>query len=418
MIASARTRRFLALANEAVVELSRRKLRSLLTLLGLIFGVASVVAMQGVGEGSRREALRLVESLGLRNLIVDRVVGSGEQIKETRARSLGLTRADARAALEVIPGAVAFAAEKRVAAFSVFSDEGGGDMQVSGVGADYFALASLRLDSGRGLTVGDEDTAAPVVVLGYQAARQLFPRGNALDQFVKVNHVWLQVVGVLADRDLGADRFEGVSLNVESNRLFIPLSCALRRFRFAALDDEIDRFVLQLADVEHLSADARLLTRVLNLRHADVADYTVLVPQQLYEQHQKTQKIFAVVMGSIAGVSLLVGGIGIMNIMLANVLERRREIGLLRALGARRSDIVAAFMSEAVILCAVGALAGLLAGFALAYIIAAFAAWKVAWSMSFVAISTLLCALTGVAFGVYPALQAADLDPIAAIRAE
>jgi putative ABC transport system permease protein len=230
--------------------------------------------------------------------------------------------------------------------------------------------------------------------------------------------VWLRVVGVLADRDLGKDKFEGVALGAESDRIFVPLASTLARFRFPPIEDEIDRFMLGMKDPEQLAAGARVLSAVLDQRHGGVADYSLIVPQQLYRQHQKTQQIFSIVMGAIAGVSLLVGGIGIMNIMLANVLERRREIGLLRALGARQRDIVERFLREAAVICASGALIGLAFGAALAYLIAAFAGWQVAWPPFLILISTLLCALIGMAFAVYPARQAAQLDPIAAIRAE
>ena len=406
-----------AVWREAIEELSRRKLRTLLTLLGLIFGVGAIVAMLGVGEGSRREAQRLVESLGLHNLIVERTQQDPDTLKETRARSLGLTLADARAARDVVPGVDAFAAEKRIRTYAVFSDSGKSDAQASGVTADFFPLAALRVGQGRALTPEDDDTLAAVAVIGHQVAHNLFPDGHAVGQLIKVNHVWLRVVGVLADRDLGRDKFEGVALGLESNRVFVPLASALARFRFQPMEDEIDRCMLRVANPELLPSSARALTAVLDQRHAGAKDYSLIVPQQLYEQNQKTQRIFSIVMASIAGVSLLVGGIGIMNIMLANVLERRREIGLLRALGARRNDIVVRFLREAVVICVTGAVIGLIFGAVLAYLIALFAGWQVAWAPLLILLSTAACAAIGMAFAVYPARQAAALDPITAIRA-
>ena len=180
----------------------------------------------------------------------------------------------------------------------------------------------------------------------------------------------------------------------------------------------MDRFLLRLDDPQRLAAGAGVLAAVLDQRHAGMADYQLIVPQQLFQQHQKTQRIFQVVMGAIAGVSLLVGGIGIMNIMLANVLERRREIGLLRALGARRRDVVAQFLREASVICIAGALLGLVLGAILAYLIAAFAGWQVAWAPVPILFSVSFCALVGMAFGVYPARHASRLDPIAALRHE
>ena len=403
---------------EAFEELSRRKLRTGLTLLGLIFGIGAIVAMQAVGEGSRREALHLVEGLGLNNLIAQVRQQDDQALKETRARSLGLTLADAHAARDVVPGATDWAAEKELRVDSIFSDVAASDAGASGVSPDYFALSALKIEQGRGFVAADDADVAPVVVLGHQAAHSLFPAGNAVGQPIKVNHAWLQVIGVLADRDLGGDKFEGVQLGLETNRVFMPLSTARLRFRFQPLDTEIDRVVLRLADPATMADGAQVLSALLDQRHAGVQDYTLLVPQQLFQQHQKTQNNFRVVMGAIAAVSLLVGGIGIMNIMLANVLERRREIGLLRALGARRSDIVAQFLRESTVICAAGALLGLAFGAMLAYLIAAFAGWQVAWAPLPILLSTVLCAAVGLAFGVYPARQAAALDPIAALRVD
>ena len=402
----------------AVEELWRRRLRTLLTLLGLIFGVGAIVAMQAVGEGSRREALRLVESLGLRNLIAEVKPQDEATLKESRARSLGLSVADAHAALAVVPGAEKFAAEKRVRTHTVFSDTGRSDAQASGISADWFELSSLQVAKGRALGVDDERTLAPVAVIGHQAAADLFPGVDPLGRLLKVNHVWLEVVGVLADRDLGEDDFEGVQLGSESNRVYVPLASARARFRFQPQEDEVDRFLLRLDSPAKLAAGAGVLSAVLDQRHASIADYQLIVPQQLFQQHQQTQRIFQVVMGAIAGVSLLVGGIGIMNIMLANVLERRREIGLLRALGARRRDVIAQFLREASVICIAGALLGLLFGAILAYLIATFAGWQVAWAPLPILLSAGFCALVGLAFGVYPARQAAQLDPIAALRHE
>ena len=403
---------------EALDELSRRKLRTGLTLLGLIFGVGAIVAMQAVGEGSRREALRLVQGLGLTNLIVEAQTADAESMRERRERSLGLTLTDARAALAVTPGAARFAAEKQVKTHAVYSDAGAGDAQASGVTPGYFELASLRVSQGRALEEADEESMASVAVLGHQAARTLFPDGDAVGRAVKVNHAWFEVVGVLADRDLSADQFQGVQLGIESNRVFVPLASARARFRYQPLEDEIDRFWLRLAQAEQVAPAAKVVAAVLQQRHAGVDDYKLVVPAQLFRQHQQTQRIFRVVMAAIAAVSLLVGGIGIMNIMLANVLERKREIGLLRALGARRGDIVAQFLREASVICGLGAMFGLLFGGLLAYLIAALAGWQVAWAPVPILLATVTCAAVGLAFGVYPAKQAAALDPIAALRTE
>ncbi len=403
---------------EALQELSRRKLRTGLTLLGLIFGIGAIVAMQAVGEGSRREALKLVQGLGLNNLIVEARSFDADTLRENRNRSLGLTVADASAALAVVPGAQHFAAEKRIKSHAVFSEQGGSDAQISGVTPDYFELATLSVAQGRTLTAEDAAGLASVVVLGNQAAHSLFPEGDAVGQPVKLNHAWFEVVGVLADRDLSSDKFEGVQLGLESNRAFVPLSSARARFRLQPMEDEVDRFWLRIDDPARIAEAARVTAAVLDQRHAGIDDVSLVVPAQLYRQHQETQRIFQIVMAAIAGVSLLVGGIGIMNIMLANVLERKREIGLLRALGARQRDVIHQFLRETFVICVLGALMGVAFGGLLAYLIATLAGWQVAWAPVPIFIATAACALVGLAFGVYPARQAAQLDPIAALRTE
>ncbi len=404
---------------EAFDELARRKLRTGLTLLGLIFGVGSIVAMQAVGEGSRREALRLVEGLGLNNLVVEATAPTDETaLRELRERSLGLTRADAEAALSIVPGAVASAAEKAIRTDSVSSDHAASDAQAFGVTPSFFALSSLEVAEGRVFEDRDEQRIAAVAVLGHQAARDLFPKGDAVGQQVKVNHVWMRVVGVLADRDLSAEAFEGVQLGLETNRVFVPLSAALNRFASNPMQDELDRLLVKLEAPEGIESGARALSSLLDQRHAGAKDYRLVVPAQLFRQHQQTQQIFRVVMAAIAAVSLLVGGIGIMNIMLANVLERRREIGLLRALGARQEDIIARFLREAAAICMAGSILGVVFGAVLAYAIAALAGWQVAWAFLPLISAVFACTVVGLGFGVYPARQAAQLDPIAALRTD
>ena len=401
---------------EAVEELWRRRLRTLLTLLGLIFGVGAIVAMQAVGEGSRREALRLVEGLGLHNLIAEARQQDEATLKETRQRSLGLTVADADAALAVVPGAEAWAAEKRVRTHSVFSDHGRSDAQASGVSADWFRLSSLQVAQGRALDTEDEAALAAVAVLGHQAAADLFPGGNAVGGLVKVNHAWLEVVGVLADRDLGRDSFEGVQLGGESNSVYMPLSSARARLRFQPQEDEIDRFLLRLEDPAGLAAGAGVLAAVLDNRHAGIADYQLVVPQQLFQQHQQTQRIFQVVMGAIAVISLVVGGIGIMNIMLVSVTERIREIGLRMAVGAGPSDVRRQFLAEALLISLIGGIIGIALGAVGALLVGRMGALPVQLNGQVIGLAAGFSIATGLFFGYYPARKASQLDPIEALR--
>jgi putative ABC transport system permease protein len=407
-----------ALLREAVEELGRRKLRTLLTLLGMIFGVGAIVAMLAVGEGSRREALRLVAELGLDNLIVESAKVDNDALRELRARSLGLSPADGDAALAVVPGARSVAVAKEVRVHLLAAGARTATGQAFAVTPAYAEHGGLRVASGRWLDDDDGATTAPVAVLGARLARELFPDADAVGRRIKLNHVWLEVVGVLAERALAQSEFQGVKLGLDDERLFLPWETARARLRFTPIEDEVDVLNLRLQPGASPQAAAIVLQELIRQRHGGADDWRLIVPAGLYRQHQQTQRIFTIVMASIAGVSLLVGGIGIMNIMLANVLERRREIGLKRALGARRRDLVEQFLAEALVIALAGALLGLVFGVVLALVIGGLAGWSVAWSPLVLVPAVAACIAVGVAFGVYPARRAAELDPIAALRSE
>ncbi|MYN18323.1 FtsX-like permease family protein [Rugamonas sp. FT107W] len=408
----------LSLIREAVTELLRRKLRTGLTLLGMIFGVAAIVAMLAVGEGSKREALRLVAELGLDNVLIESKSIEPEQLKEIRTRSLGLSAADADAALSVVPGAQSVALKKEIKVDQLVL----GDKVVAGrayaVSPSYAAHGGLRVASGRWLAAQDGATLAPVCVLGARLAHTLFGDGAAIGQRVKLNHVWLEVVGVLADRAQSKSDFEGVKLGLDDERLFVAWETGRARFVFKRIEDEVDGISVRLGGGVAPDSAARVLQALITQRHGGADDTNLIVPMGLYRQNQQTQRIFTIVMSSIAAVSLLVGGIGIMNIMLANVLERRREVGLKRALGARRRDVIEQFLAEALVIAVSGALLGVMLGAVAAYSIAALAGWSVAWSPLSLIVAVLLCVGVGLAFGVFPARQAAALDPIAALRSD
>lgn len=406
------------LLKEAAEELARRKLRTLLTLLGMIFGVGAIVAMLAVGEGSKREALALVAKLGLNNIIVESKALPEDQLKELRTRSLGLSAADAAAAMMVVPGAESVAYSKQIKVSSLSANGSAATAEAFAVSPLHQEHAALTIAQGRWLSADDDASMAAVCVLGARLKQKLFGDGVALGQAVKLNHAWFVVVGVLAARDLGKQEFEGIALGVDDERLFVPWESARARLKFSLLEDEIDRLSVRLKPNTDPAAAAQVLGALMQQRHGGADDTTLVVPAGLYQQNQKTQRIFTLVMSSVAGVSLLVGGIGIMNIMLAGVLERRREIGLKRALGATRRDLVNQFLAEAVVISVAGALLGLLFGAALAYAIAWLAQWQVAWSPLWLLSALSICVLIGVAFGVYPARRAAELDPIAALRTE
>jgi putative ABC transport system permease protein len=403
---------------QALVQLRQHKLRTALTLLGMVFGVGAVIAMLSIGEGAKQEALRLIESMGLRNLLVQGRDFDQETLREIREHSVGLSRSDVRALRESLPSLEAVSEEKKIKGWSLFSREAFSSAEVLAVTPSYFELASLRLAAGRPLTAADNEHFAQVAVLGAQAARDLFPDSDPIGRKVKVNHLWLEVVGVLADRDLSREEFQGVRLGGDRNRLFLPLETAYKRLRFEPLESELDAIRLRLNEEASPERSAGTVNHLLARRHGEQNDYQLIVPAALLKQQQQTQKIFTIVMSAIAGISLLVGGIGIMNIMLATVLERTREIGLLRAVGARKSDIQQQFLVESATVAGIGALIGIFFGLLLAFVIQQFAGWPAAFSLLAIVLSVSICLLTGIVFGWYPARQAADLDPIQALYAE
>ncbi|CAM2065299.1 ABC transporter permease [Sulfidibacter corallicola] len=403
-------------AKEALEQLGTQKLRTFLTLLGMIFGVGAVIAMLSIGEGAEREALQLIDAMGMRNVIVKTKAVPRDRLAEVREDSLGLSLKDVAIARETLPFLVGATALKRVRTYEIFCETGKSDATVAGVTADIFAFGQLEMAAGRPLLDLDGQRGARVCVLGSQAAFDLFGNRPPLDRQVKINHLWFRVVGVLADRNLSRSEFQGVRIDSPRNRIFIPIDTALNRFPFNFLEEELDECRFQIAAGMDTGKAAAGLNRLLESRHRGVDDFELVVPEALLEQHRRTQDIFNIVMSAIAGISLLVGGIGIMNIMLANVLERTREIGLRRAIGARRRDIQRLFLIEAFAISTLGGLIGIAIGFAIAKGISLYSGWAVAWSGAAVLPAILVCATVGLVFGIYPAVKAAKLDPIEALR--
>lgn len=401
---------------ESLESLLHHRLRTLLTLLGMIFGVGAVIAMLSIGKGAEREALQLIESMGLRNIIVKAKVFEESKLKEIRENSPGLTMQDLNAARETLPFLNAYSAIKQVKVFAVFSRAGESDAEVWGVTPTHLEMANLKVGEGRFLLPFDDLVYAPVCVIGSRVAHILFPGESPLGRQIKINHVWMTVVGVLKDKSLLKDEFQGIALKGEQNNIYVPVQTALKVFRFGDYESDLDEFRVQLKkDISSASA-AATLAHLMKRRHKEIEDYEMIVPEALLEQHRKTQNIFTIVMACIAGISLLVGGIGIMNIMLATVLERTREIGLRRALGAKQKDIRRQFIEETVCISAIGGTAGILFGFALSIAISAFTGWPVGWTITAVLLSFFVCTVIGLVSGIYPALQASRLDPIEALR--
>ncbi|MCP3428065.1 ABC transporter permease [Opacimonas viscosa] len=409
---------YIILIKDALKELSAQKLRTFLTLLGMIFGVGAVIAMLNIGEGAEREALKLIDSMGVNNIIINEQEFSDDELVEIREESLGLSMGDVAAAVSTLPFVSDFSASKIIKRYDVYSDYAKSDARVLGVSARYYTHANLKLISGRYTNGEDEQRLAQVAVLGADAAKELFPDTDPIAQFVKVNQVWLQVVGVLQAPPGNKDEFQGVKIGGDRYTIFTPLNTALKKFAHNSLASEIDSMKLRIAPTANPVVAAKAVTQLMEMRHAGVKDYDIIIPAELLAQQKQTQQIFNIVMACVAGISLLVGGIGIMNIMLANVMERTTEIGLLRAVGATQQDIRLQFLAESFTISVLGGLCGVIFGLALSEIIGFYSDWAVSWSPTAIGLSLSICMIVGVGFGVFPAIKASKLNPIDALHSD
>jgi len=400
-------------------SLLAHKLRSLLTMLGMIFGVGAVVAMLSITAGAQKEMMSFIDQLGVNNIIIEaREAVDRNELQAVRAISPGLTFRDYRAISENVQGVAAITPRKRFKPQKVLPKTNQELPQLIGVFPNFMEINSLKLVAGRFFTEDENKSSTPVCVLGESAKVNLLGFDDAIGKFVKINDVWLQVIGVLTPQATSDTDMEGA---VNRNNLVIaPLNTVMRRFEdnTSYLKDEIDGIYMKVGQNIDSIETSNVVRAILTATHKDAGDFTVIVPAGLLEQRKQTQFIFNVVMICIAGISLLVGGIGIMNIMLATVLERTREIGIRRAIGARQSDIVRQFLTEAVLISIVGGLIGIGFGFSLSRIIASAAGWSTVVTGSSIAVAFGVSVFIGLLFGIYPAVQAAKLDPIEAIRYE
>ncbi|GGF71528.1 ABC transporter permease [Alteromonas lipolytica] len=406
------------LVSDALQELLAQKLRTFLTLLGMIFGVGAVIAMLNIGKGAEQEALKMIGSMGLQNLIVEAKSYSSEELKDIREESLGLNFADVEAAMATLPFLTSFSGEKQIKLFALYSDFAKTEASAVGVTSSYFDLASMTAATGRLLNADDERHVAQVAVLGADVATSLFPNQQPVGQFLKINHVWFEVIGVIAAPAFNKEAFQGVKINGDRNRVFIPLSTSQKKLNTEPLANELDVVKFEVQEDYSTILAAKAITQLLSQRHGGVEDYSLIIPVELLAQQENTQRIFNIVMACVAGISLLVGGIGIMNIMLANVLERTKEIGLLRAVGATQQDIKLQFIAESFVISIVGGLLGIVFGLVLSEIIGFYSEWAVSWSLTAIVLSVSICLLVGVGFGVFPAIKASKLNPIDALHSE
>jgi putative ABC transport system permease protein len=342
------------------------KLRSLLTMLGMIFSVAAVVSMLSIGAGAQQKAMAFIEQLGVRNLIVEaHEARDFQSLRKVRRTSPGLTLENYRVLRKNVSGVVASSPRKRFTPGKLIPKPLGALPVVYGVGPAYPRIEDLHVVAGRFFDSADNAAAAPVCVLGSAAKADLFGASGAIGRYVKVDDQWFHVIGVAAPQLTAEGGVAGVPNEDLNDVIYAPVNSVIGRLQDSEsqLKDQIDGIYLRLASASSSPAVARVVRSVLNVSHHHAGDFSVIVPAELLAQQRRTQRLFNTIMVAIASISLLVGGIGIMNIMLASILERTREIGVRRAVGARQSDIVRQFVIEAVLISFAGGVLGIFFGF-------------------------------------------------------
>ena len=402
------------------------KLRSLLTMLGMVFGVSSVIAMLAVGEGAGQEAMERIQKLGSTNIILDSTKPAAEESggnAQVRMSIYGLTYDDYQRISETVPYVKKTAPVKLLRKPAQFGDRNM-DLRIVGTTPDWFNLVQRKVLAGRVITQRDIDTLSRVAVLTENGARRLLAGQGSIGSNVRIGGALFKIVGIVQSQEI-----EGASIESpdRGSDAYVPLSAV--RARFGDIDTirtagselrekvELHQIIAQTEDKEDVEQAAAALKSMLGRFH-DKEDYQMHVPLELLRQARATQRTFNIVLGSIAGISLLVGGIGIMNIMLASVTERTREIGIRRAIGAKRKKIIRQFLIETVVLSTVGGLIGIAIGFLVPNLITRFAGMPTVVTADSLILALGISMASGIVFGIYPAARASKLDPIIALRHE
>ena len=442
----------------ALESILTNKLKSILTGLGIIFGVGAVISMLAIGNGAQQEILEQMKMVGVNNIVITPIVtpagegestenGNGENKQKVKF-SPGLSLKDAEAIEDILPTVNRLSPEIALNSYVVQAGKRE-QAKLLGISTEYFDIYNLNLQVGMFFNEYQEENGIPVCVIGSNIRAKFFPKENPINKYIKFDQIWLKVVGVLERTDVSLTAFENTRVNVFNDNIYIPAKTMLMRFQNRALVSsrikqaqsslrmgrffristnpaqntssnyhQLDKIVVQVNDSEELTASTEFLSRMLFRRHSEVKDYEITVPELLLKQEQRTKDIFNIVLGAIASISLLVGGIGIMNIMFASVMERIKEIGTRMAIGARKMDIVVQFLAEAILISVTGGLIGVILGIIISRLINEFTGILTIVSPFSVIIAFVVSASVGVIFGYSPAKRASEKDPIESLRHE
>jgi putative ABC transport system permease protein len=390
-------------------------------MLGMIFGVAAVVSMLSIGAGARQKVMAMIEQMGVHNLIVEaKETTEWQAHQKVRKISQGLTFQDYRVIRDDVADVVAGTPRKRMTPSKTLPKSQLDPPTIYGVDPVYRNIAGLNVQQGRFFTDNEQAGAAPVCVLGPAARSSLFGSADPVGQYVKANETWFRVIGVVSPQLSSQTEVAGVPSQDVNNIMYVPLNSAILRLEdnYSDVRDEIDGIYLNIREGADMSSAAQVVRAILDSSHHSAGDFSVIVPAELLAEQRRTERLFNAVMVAIASISLLVGGIGIMNIMLASILERTREIGVRRAVGARQRDIIRQFVVEAVLISFMGGSFGIAFGFIMSRLIAWLAGWSTIVTASSILLAFVVSITVGLVFGIYPAVKAARLDPVEAIRYE
>jgi putative ABC transport system permease protein len=403
----------------AIRGLLDHKFRSFLTMLGIIFGVASVIAMLSIGEGAKREAIAKYQSLGVNNIIVRDKDLTDQELEETRAKfSQGLSLTDAASIKKIIPGVEEVAPQAEKDTEIKYSDKSS-KSKIIGITPEYVGILNYKTSKGEFINQDHYKRNLKVCVLGAGVAKTLFQTANPIGEMVKIDDQWLEVIGVMEPKALFTETVGELASRDLNNDVYMPLSTFNKRFiSDNLLKSELKQITVKVNNSGKLIEAAALIQSIIDRHHFNNKDYSIIIPFELIKQEEKERKIYNFLLGAIAAISLIVGGIGIMNIMLATVMERTREIGIRRAIGARKTDIMNQFLTEAVAISITGGVIGVLLGVSLSLSISLFTDVHTFIRLYSVIIAFGFSVVVGISFGYLPAKNAANLKPIESIRYE
>ncbi|MFT4757922.1 MAG: putative ABC transport system permease protein [Vicingaceae bacterium] len=432
----------ISIAFEALVE---NKFRSGLTALGIIFGVAAVITMLAIGNGAQQQIIKQIEQVGAKNIIIrPKLIGNIESEDEVSKKySPKLTILDVEAIQAILPGI------EKITPFlsyetSAIANGKKKNCNLVGVSSDYFSIYNLKLDLGSAFSTLHQKKSDAVCVIGANLATKLFSGKNPVGKTLKTNQLQLKIIGIISPGNAIRESLQSIGMNNYNDEVFAPINTVLRRYKDRGritekllktkrgndddddnkneqkpeteITDQIEKIVIAIEETDNMKQSVDVLYRLLLRRHHEVEDFEIIVPEQILQQKKQTNDIFNILLGVIAAISLLVGGIGIMNIMLASVLERIREIGLRMAIGATKKDIKQQFVYESGLISLIGGLIGIFLGVLLSYIAELTTGTPTIISIWSVVISFFVSAIIGITFGYMPAKKAAEQDPVYSLR--